>query len=51
MADEGQQQITALLRIVAERPNFPLVEEEVPISEHIIEIGKNRNAHRVRNHE
>jgi hypothetical protein len=32
--DDGQQQITALLRVVTERPTLPLTEEEAPISKH-----------------
>jgi hypothetical protein len=41
MTDEGQR-ITALLRTVTERPNFAFVEEDVPISKHIIKIRKNK---------
>jgi hypothetical protein len=41
MTDEGQR-ITALLRTVTERPNFAFVEEDVPITKHIIKIGKNK---------
>jgi hypothetical protein len=49
--DKGQQQITALLAIVAESPKFPLVEKDFQISKHINNFGKNKNLHRAQNHE
>jgi hypothetical protein len=48
-ADEGQQQITALLRIVTEKPNFALVEEDVPISKQF-KLERIKNVQRVGNH-
>jgi hypothetical protein len=39
-ADEDQQKITALLRVVTERPAPPFVEEEAPFQKHVNVLEK-----------